>query len=86
MTAVASKVAGRPRPSAARPSTRPWAALRHQPPWLARAVFTSTLIVIGLLSLVHMLAKLRGLFILALISFFLSCALEAPVNRLARRG
>ncbi len=86
MTALTSKVAGRPRPSAAGPSTRPGAALRRQPPWLARAVFTSTLIVIGLLSLVHLLAKLRGLFILALISFFLSCALEAPVNRLARRG
>jgi predicted PurR-regulated permease PerM len=86
MTALASKVAGRPRPSAAGPSTRPWAALRRQPPWLAKAVFTSTLIVIGLLSLVHLLARLRGLFILALISFFLSCALEAPVNRLARRG
>ena len=86
MTALANKVAGRRRPSAAGPSTRPWAALRHQPPWLARAVFTSTLIVIGLLSLAHLLARLRGLFILALISFFLSCALEAPVNRLARRG
>jgi predicted PurR-regulated permease PerM len=49
-------------------------------------VFTSTLIVIGLLSLVHLLARLRGLFILVLISFFLSCALEAPVNRLVRRG
>jgi predicted PurR-regulated permease PerM len=86
MTVVASKVAGRPHPSAARRSARPWAALRHQPPWLARAVVTSTLIVIGLLSLVHLLARLRGLFILALISFFLSCALEAPVNQLARRG
>ena len=86
MTALDSRVAGQPRPSAAGPSTGPWAALRRQPPWLARAVFTSTLIVIGLLSLAHLLARLRGLFILVLISFFLSCALEAPVNRLVRRG
>ena len=86
MTALGSRVAGQPRPSAAGPRTRPWAALRRQPPWLARAVFTSTLIVIGLLSLAHLLTRLRGLFILVLISFFLSCALEAPVNRLVRRG
>ena len=32
------------------------------------------------------MAKLRGLSILVLVSFFLSCALEAPVNRLVRRG
>ena len=86
MTSVRSRVAGQPRPSAAGTGTRPWAALRRQPPWLARAVVTSTLIVIGLLSLAHLLARLRGLFILVLISFFLSCALEAPVNRLVRRG
>jgi predicted PurR-regulated permease PerM len=46
----------------------------------------STLIVIGLVVLVHLLARLRGLFVLVLISLFLSCALEAPVNRLVRRG
>ena len=86
MTALDTRVAGERRPSAAGPRTGPWAALRRQPPWLARAVFTSTLIVIGLLSLVYLLTRLRGLFILVLISFFLSCALEAPVNRLARRG
>ena len=86
MTALDSRVAGQPRPSAAGPRTGPWAALLRQPPWLARAVFTSTLIVIGLLSLAHLLARLRGLFILVLISFFLSCALEAPVGRLVRRG
>src|SRR5688572_24540530 len=86
MTARASRVAGQRRIGAAGPGTRPWAALRRQPPWLARAAFTSTLIVIGLLSLVHVLAKLRGLSILVLVSFFLSCALEAPVNRLLRRG
>ncbi len=86
MSAPASRVAGQPRPSAAGPRTRPWAALRRQPPWLARAVFTSTLIVIGLLLLVHLLSRLQGLFILVLISFFLSCALEAPVGRLVRRG
>ncbi len=86
MTALGNRVAGQPRAIAAGQRTRPWAALRRQPPWLARAVFTSTLIVVGLLSLVHLLTSLRGLFILVLISFFLSCALEAPVNRLARRG
>jgi predicted PurR-regulated permease PerM len=80
------RIAGQRRNGAAGPRTRPWAALRHEPPWLPRAVFTSTLIVIGLLFLVHLLARLRGLFILVLISFFLSCALEAPVNRLVRRG
>ncbi len=86
MNAVGSGVAGQLRHSAAGPRTRPWAALSRQPPWLARAVFTSTLIVVGLLSLVHLLTRLRGLFILVLISFFLSCALEAPVNRMVRRG
>jgi predicted PurR-regulated permease PerM len=85
MTARASRVAGQRRNGAAGQRTRPWAGLRHQPPWLARAVLTSTLIVIGVLLLVHLLARLRGLFILVLISFFLSCALEAPVNRLVRR-
>ncbi len=86
MTARARRVAGQRRNSAAGSRSHPWAALRHQPAWLARAVFTSTLIVIGLLLLVYLLASLRGLFIIVLISFFLSCALEAPVNRLARRG
>jgi predicted PurR-regulated permease PerM len=82
----ARRVAGRPRLSTAGPRARAWAVLRQQPPWLARAIVTSTLIVIGLLFLVHLLARLRGLFILVLISFFLSCALEAPVSRLVRRG
>jgi predicted PurR-regulated permease PerM len=82
----ASGVAGRRRNKAAGPGTRPFGLLRHEPPWLARAVFTSTLVVLGLLFLVDMMAKLRGLFILLLISFFLSCAFEAPLNRLVRRG
>lgn len=86
MTARARRVAGQRRNNAARQRTSPWAALRHEPPWLARAVFISTLIVVGLLLLVHLLTRLRGLFVLVLISFFLSCALEAPVNRLVRRG
>jgi predicted PurR-regulated permease PerM len=86
MTTRASRVAGQRRNSATRQRTDLWATLRRQPPWLARAVFISTLIVIGLLLSVQLLTKLRGLFILVLISFFLSCALEAPVNRLARRG
>jgi predicted PurR-regulated permease PerM len=80
------RLAGQRRNGVAGSRTRPWAVLRHEPPWLPKAVFTSTLIVIGLLFLVHQLARLRGLFILLLISFFLSCALEAPVNRLVRRG
>jgi predicted PurR-regulated permease PerM len=86
MTASVDRVGGQRRHGAGGPTTRPWAALRRQPPWLGRAVFTSTLIVIGLLILVHQLARLRGLFILVLISLFLSCALEAPVSALVRRG
>ena len=86
MTTRVGRVAGQRRNSATRQRTDLWATLRRQPPWLARAVFISTLIVIGLLLSVHLLASLRGLFILLLISFFLSCAFEAPVNRLARRG
>jgi predicted PurR-regulated permease PerM len=86
MTTRAGRIAGQRRNCAAGRTTGPWAALRRQPPWLARAVFVSTLIVIGLLLSVQLLTRLRGLFILVLISFFLSCALEAPVGRLAGRG
>src|SRR5688572_26892811 len=86
MTASATSVAGERRNSAAGRSTRPWAALRQQPPWLARAVVVSTLIVLGLLALIYLLTRLRGLLVLVLISLFLSCALEAPVGRLVRRG
>ena len=86
MTSRVGTVAGQRHNGATRQRIGRWTALRRQPPWLARAVFTSTLIVIGLLSLAHLLTRLRGLFVLVLISFFLSCALEAPVNRLARRG
>ena len=86
MTTSATKVAGGRRNRAAAGSTRPWAALRQQPPWLARAVVISTLIVLGLLGLVYLLTRLRGLLVLVLISLFLSCALEAQVGRLVRRG
>lgn len=66
------------------PEQPPW--WRQPPPWLARAVLTATIVVLGMLFLVDLLSKLRGLMILVLISFFLGCAMEPIVNWLVGRG
>jgi predicted PurR-regulated permease PerM len=56
------------------------------PRWFPRAVLIATLIVLGVLFAVVLLSKLRSLLILLVVSFFISCAMEPAVNRLARRG
>jgi predicted PurR-regulated permease PerM len=59
---------------------------RQAPPWLGRAALTVTLVVVGLLVAIDLIGRLRGLLILVLASFFLGCAMEPLVNRLAARG
>jgi predicted PurR-regulated permease PerM len=44
------------------------------------------LVVVGVLVAVDLIGRLRGLMILVLVSFFLGCAMEPLVNRLAARG
>ena len=65
-------------------ATRAWP--RSAPPWLARAALTGTLVVVGVLIALDLAGRLRGLFILVLVSFFIGCAMEPLVNRLASRG
>ena len=61
--------------------------LPQRPPrWFPRAVLTATLIVLGVLLAVTLLSRLRSLLILLVVSFFISCAMEPGVNRLAARG
>jgi predicted PurR-regulated permease PerM len=59
---------------------------RQAPPWLGRATLTVALVVVGVLVAVDLAGWLRGLLILVLTSFFLGCAMEPSVNRLAARG
>jgi predicted PurR-regulated permease PerM len=59
---------------------------RQAPPWLGRATLTVALVVVGVLVAVDLAGRLRGLLILVLTSFFLGCAMEPSVNRLAARG
>jgi predicted PurR-regulated permease PerM len=66
------------------PPTRSWP--RQAPPWLGRATLTVMLVVVGVLVAVDLIGRLRGLMILVLVSFFLGCAMEPVVNRLAARG
>lgn len=73
---------GTPGPTAAR--SRAWPS--NAPPWLARAALKVTAVVLGVLLAVDLLGKLRGLLILVLVSFFIGCAMEPLVNRLAVRG
>jgi predicted PurR-regulated permease PerM len=81
------RVAGHRRPDTPGPRGRVWRYWQQQPPpWLARAALTVTAVVVAVLFAVDLLGHLRGLLVLVLISFFLSCALEAPVSRLVRRG
>ena len=56
------------------------------PRWLPRAVFISVLIVLGVLFAVLLLSRLRSLLILLVVSFFIACAMEPGVNKLAARG
>ena len=74
--------AGRRTPTDGVPPSWP----RTAPPWLARAALTVTLVVLGVLLVVDLVGKLRGLLILVLASFFIGCAMEPLVNRLAARG
>ena len=59
---------------------------RQAPPWLSRATLTVTLVVVGVLVAIDLIGQLRGLLILVLTSFFIGCAMEPSVNRLAARG
>ncbi|MDT7782926.1 MAG: hypothetical protein QOF58_1345, partial [Pseudonocardiales bacterium] len=45
-----------------------------------------TVVVLGVLIALDVLGRLRGLLILVLVSFFIACAMEPLVNRLAARG
>ncbi len=69
---------------ARRPPSSRWP--RQAPPWLGRATLTVMLVVVGVLVAVDLIGRLRGLMILVLVSFFLGCAMEPLVNRLAARG
>ena len=59
---------------------------RQAPPWLSRATLTVMLVVVGVLVAIDLIGQLRGLLILVLTSFFIGCAMEPSVNRLAARG
>jgi predicted PurR-regulated permease PerM len=59
---------------------------RQAPRWLGRATLTVTLVVVGVLVAIDLIGRLRGLLILVLASFFIGCAMEPLVNRLAARG
>ena len=59
---------------------------RQAPVWLGRATLTVTLVVVGVLVAIDLIGQLRGLLILVLTSFFIGCAMEPTVNRLAARG
>ncbi|MDQ1618103.1 MAG: hypothetical protein QOE19_672 [Actinomycetota bacterium] len=68
------------------PGVAPTAWQASPPPWLARAALTVTVVVLGVLIALDVLGRLRGLLILVLVSFFIACAMEPLVNRLAARG
>ncbi len=56
------------------------------PPWLLRAILVSTAALGGLYVLGWLISELRTLLVIVLVSFFLSFALESPVNRMERMG
>jgi predicted PurR-regulated permease PerM len=66
------------------PATVAWQ--RRPPPWLARGALTVAIVVVAVLLAVDILGRLKGLMILVLVSFFIGCAMEPLVNRLAARG
>jgi predicted PurR-regulated permease PerM len=85
MTTGEHRLAGRR--THARPDAAPgiWTS-RRPPPWLGRAAWRVALIVVVVLSAADQVSHLRGLLVLLLMSFFIACAMEPIVNRLAARG
>ena len=56
------------------------------PPWLFRAILTGAAALGGLYVLEWLIAELKTLIVILLVSFFLSFALEPAVNRMERMG
>ncbi len=56
------------------------------PPWLFRAILTGAAALGGLYVLGWLIAELKVLLVIVLVSFFLSFALEPAVNRMERMG
>jgi predicted PurR-regulated permease PerM len=56
------------------------------PSWLPRAVISIALVLIGILALLFVVNRLRGLLFILFISLFVSVALEPAVQRLTKRG
>ncbi len=56
------------------------------PPWLFRAILTGAAALGGLYVLGWLIAELKTLIVIVLVSFFLSFALEPAVNRMERLG
>ncbi|MCY3861525.1 MAG: AI-2E family transporter [bacterium] len=56
------------------------------PPWLFRAILTGVAALGGLYVLGWLIAELKMLIVIVLVSFFLSFALEPAVNRMERMG
>lgn len=59
---------------------------RKVPPWLFRAILTGAAALGGLYVLGWLIAELKTLIVILLVSFFLSFALEPAVNRMERTG
>ncbi len=59
---------------------------RKVPPWLFRAILTGAAAIGGLYVLGWLIAELKTLIVILLVSFFLSFALEPAVNRMERMG
>ncbi len=59
---------------------------RKVPPWLFRAILTGAAALGGLYVLGWLIAELKTLIVILLVSFFLSFALEPAVNRMERMG
>ncbi len=59
---------------------------RKVPPWLFRAILTGAAALGGLYVLGWLIAELKTLIVILLVSFFLSFALEPAVNRMERAG
>jgi predicted PurR-regulated permease PerM len=58
----------------------------RMPPWLPKAFVLAGVVVLAFMAALWLLARLRGLLLLLLISLFLAFAIEPAVNWLARRG
>ncbi|MFA1550123.1 AI-2E family transporter [Actinomadura chokoriensis] len=70
-------------PGAAGPGAGP---PRRMPPWLLKAFMLAGVVVLAFMAVLWLLARLRGLLLLLLISLFLAFAIEPAVNWLARHG